>query len=238
MTGTERISQEAKLPPKEEFFDAIKRHICHILGFDYGFIDLSRQHDLLNVYTFSAADDDVEARQFVEQLQDEHEQPLAVANTHLAQKVTHTQAPWVGRAFNKNKDESDDPEGYPYVIVPMMENPVFGTGKQRGLIRVISFDSSREVSAQDVSTLKNLGEHLTSKLPKAADLFAAEEDEDEATDSFTQKRCRLNRPFQPPFAPSLFSRARQPLSTFRSGKQRQGNGIVASKSNRSHFARR
>ncbi|MCC7528481.1 MAG: diguanylate cyclase [Candidatus Melainabacteria bacterium] len=186
MTGTESISQGAKLPPKEEFFDAVKRHICHILGFDYGFIDLSRQHDLLNVYTFSAADDDAEARQFVEQLQDEHEQPLAVANTHLAQKVTHTQAPWVGRAFNKNKDEGDDPEGYPYVIVPMMENPVFGSGVQRGLIRVISFDSSREVTAQDVSTLKRLGEHLTSKLPKGIELLVDQEDE-EAGDSFAQK---------------------------------------------------
>ncbi len=186
MTGTERISPETNLPPKEEFFDAVKRHICHILGFDYGFIDLSRQHDLLNVYTFSAADDDAEARLFVEQLQDEHEQPLTVANTHLAQKVTHTQAPWVGRAFNKNKDEGDDAEGYPYAIVPMMENPVFGTGKQRGLIRVISFDSSKEVTAQDVSTLKRLGEHLTSKLPNAIDLLAAEE-EDDASESFSQK---------------------------------------------------
>ncbi len=186
MTGTESISQDSKLPPKEEFFDAVKRHICHILGFDYGFVDLSRQHDLLNVYTFSAAEDDVEARQIVEQLQDEHQQPLTVANTHLAQKVTHTQSPWVGRAFNKNKDESDDPEGYPYVIVPMMENPVFGTGIHRGLIRVISFDSSREVTAQDVSTLKRLGEHLTSKLPDAMDLLAPEEEE-EVADSFTQK---------------------------------------------------
>jgi diguanylate cyclase (GGDEF)-like protein len=186
VTGTESISQEAKLPPKEEFFDAVKRHICHILGFDYGFIDLSRQHDLLNVYTFSAADDDAEARLFVERLQDEHEQPLAVANTHLAQKVTHTQSPWVGRAFNKNKDEGDDPEGYPYVIVPMMENPVFGSGIQRGLIRVISFDSSREVTAQDVSTLKRLGEHLTSKLPKGIELLADQEDE-ETGDSFAQK---------------------------------------------------
>ncbi|MCC6978030.1 MAG: diguanylate cyclase [Candidatus Melainabacteria bacterium] len=185
MTGTESISQEPKLPPKEEFFDAVKRHICHILGFDYGFIDLSRQHDLLNVYTFSAADDDVEARQFVEQLQDEHEQPLTVANTHLAQKVTHTQSPWVGRAFSKNKDGADDPEGYPYVIVPMMENPVFGTGKHRGLIRVISFDTSREVTAQDVSTLKRLGEHLTSKLPQAVELLVDEEEEE--GDAFAQK---------------------------------------------------
>lgn len=185
MTGTERISQEPKLPPKEEFFDAVKRHICHILGFDYGFIDLSRQHDLLNVYTFAAAEDDVEARQIVEQLQDEHEQPLTVANTHLAQKVTHTEAPFVGRAFSKNKD-GDDPEGYPYVIVPMMENPVFGTGKHKGLIRVISFDTSREVTPQDVSTLKRLGEHLTSKLPEAGDILADKEEED-APDAFAQK---------------------------------------------------
>lgn len=173
------------MPPKEEFFDAFKRHICQILGFDFGFIDLSREHDLLNVYTFSAADDMTEARQFVEELEDEHQQPLTVANTHLSQKVTHTQGSFVGRAFSRNKDDSAAAEGYPYVIVPMMENPVFGTGKQRGLIRVVSFDTSREITPQDVSTLKLMGEHLTSKIPKAVDMLIDEKEEDPET--FTSK---------------------------------------------------
>jgi hypothetical protein len=37
--GTEHRSAESALP-KEEFLDAVQRHICQVLGFDYGFIDL------------------------------------------------------------------------------------------------------------------------------------------------------------------------------------------------------
>ncbi|HEY9788563.1 MAG TPA: diguanylate cyclase [Candidatus Obscuribacterales bacterium] len=191
MTGTERISQDQKLPPKEEFFDAVKRHICQILGFDFGFIDLTREHDLVNVYTFSAEENSLEAQNFVGSLLDEHKQPLTVANTHAAQKVKQTERPWVGRAFGSttgSSDDSADSEGYPYAIVPIMESQSYGSSQVRGLIRVLSFDTSREVTAQDISTLKLMGEHLSSKLPHASELLSQELVEEQG---FIEQDCIL-----------------------------------------------
>jgi diguanylate cyclase (GGDEF)-like protein/putative nucleotidyltransferase with HDIG domain len=158
VTGVDRASQELNLPPKEEFFDAVRRHICQILGFDYGFIDFAQGHEIINLVSFSAADSDTEARQFVESLADEHNQPLTVANTHLTQKAKQTQKPWQGRVFPGRAAGGGDSEaeGYPYAIVPIVGGPGGGVG----LIRIISFDSSREIDTKDLSTVRIMGEHL------------------------------------------------------------------------------
>ena len=96
MTGVDRMTTEQQAPPKEEFFDAVRRHICQILGFDFGFIDFAQGHEIFNLVSFSADDNDAEARQFVEKLTDEHNQPVTATNTLLAQKVKQTQNPWQG----------------------------------------------------------------------------------------------------------------------------------------------
>lgn len=194
MTGIDRISQEQRLPPKEEFFDAVKRHICQILGFDFGFIDLTKEHELVNVFTFSAGDDLQEAETFVQSLYDEHKQPLTVANTHVAQKVKQTERAWVGHAFGGDQEpgadgEASEVEGYPYAIVPIIENTSFGQSQVKGLIRVLSFDSSREITGQDLATLKLMGEHLSSKLPKAPEMLEDKESDQEVP--FVEQDCIL-----------------------------------------------
>lgn len=155
MTGTDRLSQEHGLPAREEFFDAVRRHICQILGFDYGFIDFAQGHEIINLVSFSAEDSDAEAKQFINSLIDEHNQAVTATNTHLAQKVKQTQRPWQGRVWSERRSDAPD-EGYPYAIVPIMGGPGGGTG----LIRIICFDTSREIDSKDLSTLKLMGEHL------------------------------------------------------------------------------
>ncbi len=150
---------------KGEFLDAVRRHICQILGFDYGFIDAASGHEITNVASFCFDDEDEVASEFVDSLQDEHKQPLTVANSLLAQKVKQTQRAWVGKAYAQEDVEKgidEDAEGFPYVIVPVLDNPG-GAGQIIGLIRVIAFDAGREVTTQDLTTLKLMGEHLATR---------------------------------------------------------------------------
>ncbi len=178
MTATEN-SQEQELPEKEEFFDAVRRHICQALGFDFVFVDLVRDPEIVNLISFSAEDEDKEAREFVDTLSDENQQPLTVANTHVAQKVKQTQRPWIGKVFmassgkvpddvdlddDLDEDVSKEKEGYPYSIVPILQTALGNTGSVRGLIRVLSFDPTREITQQDLATLKLMGEHLCTKM--------------------------------------------------------------------------
>jgi diguanylate cyclase (GGDEF)-like protein/putative nucleotidyltransferase with HDIG domain len=177
-------SQEQLLPEKEEFFDAIRRHICQALGFDFVFVDFVREPELVNLISFSAEDEDKEAREFVDTLSDENQQPLTAANTHVAQNVKKTQRPWIGKAYmasatvspsDSDLDDDEDSdgmsaekEGYPYSIVPILQTPHGNAGTVRGLIRVLSFDPTREITQQDLATLKLMGEHLSTKMSQFA----------------------------------------------------------------------
>jgi diguanylate cyclase (GGDEF)-like protein/putative nucleotidyltransferase with HDIG domain len=159
LVETESRAQEQA--PKEEFLDAVQRHICQVLGFDFGFIDLVSGHEIVNVITFSGDDDKSEdARNSVRNLTDENKQPLAVANSLVAQKVKSTLRPWLGRAFASTDGEVQE---FPYAIVPVMADASQRAGDVKGLIRVISFDSSREVTTQDLQTLRLMGEHLANR---------------------------------------------------------------------------
>ncbi|HND67478.1 MAG TPA: diguanylate cyclase [Candidatus Obscuribacter sp.] len=151
--------------PREEFLDAVERHICQVLGFDYGFIDIVSGHDIVNLVDFTAAERDEQTIKLVQELVDENKQPLAVANTLVAQKVKSTQRPWVGRAFaraSSNEKRLDENE-LPYAIVPVMSDASAKSGIVKGLIRVVCFDSSREISTQDLTTLRLMGEHLANR---------------------------------------------------------------------------
>jgi diguanylate cyclase (GGDEF)-like protein/putative nucleotidyltransferase with HDIG domain len=168
VTELDNSTKEAATPAKEEFFDAVRRHICQILGFDYGFIDLVSGHEILNVASFSSEDTNAEIESVVSSLEDEHKQSLTLANTHLAQKVKQTQASWVGRAFSNDphRDQLGHKEGYPYALVPILAASTVNSGHTKGLIRVLSFDASREINEQDLSTLKLMGEHLSGRMPQ------------------------------------------------------------------------
>lgn len=174
MTGIVNPSSDSTMSPpaREEFLDAVQRHISQVLGFDYGFIDIISGHDIVNVVNFTAADKDEQTasqtESFVKEIFDENKQPLAVANSLVAQKVKQTQRPWVGRAFVK-EDE------LPYAIVPVMSDANAKSGLVKGLIRVVSFDSSREISTQDLQTLRLMGEHLANRTQLFFNAFSQEE---------------------------------------------------------------
>ncbi len=186
MTGTERITQEQKRPDPE--VDAVRRHICQILGFDYGFIDNVRGHEIKTMTAFSAAEDAQDADQFVATLIDEHRQPVTAANTHVAQKVKQTQRPWLGKLFTMGgatpgaAEDDQTPENYPYAIIPVVEAAGGPLAQVRGLIRVISFDASREITANDLQTLRLMGEHLFNQLPSASE--PAQNEADKPADQF------------------------------------------------------
>jgi diguanylate cyclase (GGDEF)-like protein/putative nucleotidyltransferase with HDIG domain len=181
VTGVERISQDQKRPETE--VDAVRRHICQILGFDYGFIDSVRGHEIKTVTAFSAAEEAQEAHQFVQSLVDEHRQPVTAANTHVSQKVKQTQRPWVGKLFTtggaraSSADEEQAQESYPYAIIPVVEAAGGALAQVKGLIRVISFDVSREISEKDLQTLKLMGEHLFNQLPQVNEPLPSEDEQ-------------------------------------------------------------
>jgi len=155
-----KTSGEGQSQSKGEFLDAIRRHICQILGFDFGFIDVASGHEIKNVASFCFDDEADVAGEFVEALVDEHKQPITTPNTLIAQKVKQTQQSWVGKAYSQEDIEKgleEDAEGFPYMIVPVI------AGEVTGLIRVISFDPAREITSQDMMTLKLMGEHVASR---------------------------------------------------------------------------
>jgi diguanylate cyclase (GGDEF)-like protein/putative nucleotidyltransferase with HDIG domain len=199
--------ESPRSPGREKTLDAVEKHICQVLGFDFGFIDVVSGHEIVNLHYFSASPDEelASARKFASDLIDENKQPLAVANTLTAQKVKQTQKPWVGRAFingqdpvkDNPKDHLKDPgqsqgtgefadmhpgaepedtltqekgqedkveiEEFPYVIIPVLEEGTNKTSHVIGLLRIISFDSSREISTQDIGNLKSMGEQLATR---------------------------------------------------------------------------
>ncbi len=160
------IKDDDQSQSKGEFLDAIRRHICQILGFDFGFIDVSAGHEIKNVASFCFEDEADVAGEFVEALLDENKQPITTANTLVAQKVKETRRSWIGKAYSVEDIEQgldEETEGFPYMIVPVLSNPSAGEGEVTGLIRVISFDASRDITSQDMMTLKLMGEHLASR---------------------------------------------------------------------------
>ncbi len=158
------MTRQQDSPGHEEFLDAVRRHVCHLLGFDYGLIDLVRSHEIVNLVSFTAGGEDDEQAALVAGLCDEHQQPLTVAHTLTAQKVKQTQKPWIGRAYSA----AGPAAGFPYVIVPIMDESGDNMGLVKGLIRVVSFDEAREISEKDLSTLKLFCQHLANRLPEIA----------------------------------------------------------------------
>jgi diguanylate cyclase (GGDEF)-like protein/putative nucleotidyltransferase with HDIG domain len=192
VSDTDQLFPESpRSPEREKTLDAVEKHICQVLGFDFGFVDVVSGHEIINLHYFSASTDEEakSARKFASELIDENKQPLAVANTLTAQKVKQTQKPWVGRAFINDKskesgmagkggktdsgddayftdpygDSSSETEEFPYVIIPVLEEQANRTTVVIGLLRIISFDSSREISSQDLGNLRSMGEQLATR---------------------------------------------------------------------------
>ena len=168
MTKITKISESEKT---ESGIEAARRHLCQILGFDLAIIEFVNGDELVNVVSV-AADTKIEADESLAALRDENQQSLISANAKLALEVMHSKEPLVSRAFSKDHKKQADEKGenknsgYPYAIIPIS----FGGSQpsqpasRLGLIRVVSFDSSRRISKHDLSTLKLTGEHLSNKL--------------------------------------------------------------------------
>lgn len=162
MTAADQKSADDRLPGQEEFFDAVRRHICQVLGFDYCFIDVVAGHEAINFTSFSATELDNDAADLVHSLEDEHQQPLSVAHTLLTQKVKQSQKPWIGHAVSKR----DSSIKYPYLIVPVIPAAQGASSQVKGVIRVICLDVEREIDEKELSTLNLIGQHISDRLPQ------------------------------------------------------------------------
>jgi diguanylate cyclase (GGDEF)-like protein/putative nucleotidyltransferase with HDIG domain len=177
VTESEPIHSESKpqLPAKEEFLDAVQRHICQVLGFDFGFIEIIDGHEIHSLVSFSADADGENDTRLVQGLVDENKQPLVIANSLLAQKVKTSLRPWIGKAYGpQDKDDENQLKEYPYAIVPVLSDWQ-KLASVRGLIRVLCFDCDKEITHQDLTTLKLMGEHLANR----TQLFAQQKPEEE-----------------------------------------------------------
>ena len=145
----------------EEFFDAVRRHICHILGFDFGLIDILREHKFENILSFIAEDKDESWKAEIEKFHDEHQQPMPVAHTLLAQKAKQTRRPVVTKVWRDGEPSTS----FVYVIVPITNAPDGAiSGKVIGLVRIVSLDETKEISHEDLARLKSLGQNIAPKL--------------------------------------------------------------------------
>jgi diguanylate cyclase (GGDEF)-like protein len=156
--------------PRQEI-DAVRRHICHILGFDYGMIDIIRGDQVVNAITFGGEQDDIIDAGALAEFIDMNEQPLTVADSQLAKGVRETLQPWVGRAYPLHRDAAEETPGYPYVIVPIFDG-LDDSRLIKGLIRVLTLDDSRTIDSTDVSTLKLIGQNFSARVPYLASVEA------------------------------------------------------------------
>lgn len=155
--------------------DAVRRHICHILGFDYGLIDVVRGDEIINVITFASEESDAVDMHPIDQLEDENKESISTATTAVAREVVRSLQPYVGKAYLKRErsKDDDDREAFPYLVVPILEGFDQSKWMLKGLIRLISFDPDREIDPSDMQTLKIVGQHLSTRLPGLAQVAAA-----------------------------------------------------------------
>lgn len=162
MTKSKKLSANEQA---ESSLDAVRRHLCQILGFDLGILDLVNGDELVTVAQVSA-DTKSKAPELLSVLTDENKESISFANTQLALKVKQSKKPSLTQVFNKENGEHNEDNSekhYPYAIIPIggsedEQSPILG------LIRVVAYDSTRKISKYDISTLKLTGEHLASQL--------------------------------------------------------------------------
>ncbi|MBY0548168.1 MAG: diguanylate cyclase [Candidatus Obscuribacterales bacterium] len=169
------VGAQAGNEPGQEL-DAVRRHICHILGFDYGLIDIVRGDEIITVITFASEESEAVDMHPIEQLEDENHEPLTFGNSAVARDVVRSMQPFVGKAFLKRRDrgrEDEEREAFPYLVVPILEGFDQSKWMLKGLIRLICFDPEREIDPGDMQTLKIVGQHLSSRLAGLAQVAAA-----------------------------------------------------------------
>lgn len=157
-----------------EFFETVKKHVCNVLGFDFGLIDVVRAHEVINLTCFLTDDSNEDAHTMSASLADEHQQPLLVSHTLIAQKVKQTKKHWIGRAWRNDKP----PQGYLYVIVPILDTDASGKKAVIGLLRMVSFDETRQMSNEQIAELKQFATTLSAHMSVLAAQSSGKSTED------------------------------------------------------------
>jgi diguanylate cyclase (GGDEF)-like protein/putative nucleotidyltransferase with HDIG domain len=156
-----------KSPFVGQEIDALRRHICQILGFDIALIDIVRGNGIDNLITFFAEEhgDEVTLEDFV----DANNQTLAEADSDIARQVRQKYSPYVGEVLLLDETPPDEELRFPYVVVPISDGQGDAATRIKGLIRVVSFDNARKIEASDVSNIRVIGQHLATRIPYLAE---------------------------------------------------------------------
>lgn len=152
------------LPGQE--IDALRRHICQILGFDIALIDIIRGNSIDNLFTFYAEDPGDEFS--IEQLKDSEGNTLDLSDNPLSQKVRAQYQPYVGKVTPADDSAFDADQAFPYIIVPISDGQGEASKMVKGLIRVVSFDAKKNIDNNDVSGVRMIGQHLATRIPYLA----------------------------------------------------------------------
>ncbi|HEY9790722.1 MAG TPA: diguanylate cyclase [Candidatus Obscuribacterales bacterium] len=151
--------------------DALRRHVCQILGFDIALIDIVRGSSIDNLITFYAEDgsQDITLDDFL----DDNQQPLSNSNSDIAQTVRQQYTPYIGRVLLLDEAPPEDELRFPYVVVPISDGQGDASTAVKGLIRVVSFDNTRKIESSDIANVRLIGQHLATRIPVIADSEAA-----------------------------------------------------------------
>lgn len=154
--------------------DALRRHICQILGFDIALIDIIRGTSIDNLFTFYAEDpgDDFS----VDQLRDEQGNQLDLSDNPLSQKVRQEYSPYVGKVVLADDAGDEEDSAFPYIVVPISDGQGDASKMVKGLIRAVSFDTTRTIENSDISNVRLIAHQLATRMPYLASSTEAQKD--------------------------------------------------------------
>jgi CheY-like chemotaxis protein len=147
--------------------DALRRHVCQILGFDIALIDIFRGNNIDNLITFFAEEhgNDITLNDFL----DENNEPLSNTNSTISQQVRQSLQPHVGQVLLIDDNPQEEELRFPYIVVPISDGQGAAARAVKGLIRVICFDNARKIETADISNVRLVGQHLASRIPHLGD---------------------------------------------------------------------
>lgn len=159
--------QQARSPFPGQEIDALRRHICQILGFDIALIDIVRGAGIDNLITFFAEEhsEDITLDDFL----DANHQPLSESNSQIAQEVRQKYTPYVGEVLLVDEAPAEEELRFPYIVVPISDGQGDASTMIKGLIRVVSFDNARKIEQSDVKNVRMIGQNLAARIPYLAD---------------------------------------------------------------------
>lgn len=188
--GQRRNTGESSIPvdPSQEL-DAVRRHICHILGFDYGMVEVLRPDGLVKLLNFTIEEEEGDEYS-IDNLVDTNGESLSEPNSSICREVVESQSPHVGVCSIKRQSPDPDDKPFPYLVIPIMEG-YENRWAVKGLLRLISFDDSKEINDHDMQTLKIVGQHLASRLPTLALQVLRKQNDNSSLSDFDLKQVTL-----------------------------------------------